>query len=215
MSKAMKQLGIIFLVTAVVLGTTMVSQNVAARKSDSSSSSGSSGSSSGTSGGEGSNSGSGSGGSGTPSSPSGGGGNSPPSGTTGTTPGGTTGTTPGGTTGTTPGGTTGTTPPSGTIPQVVTPPPQTIIKGPIQQQNCAASGIVALVQCEQIMNIKNIHNTVVRGSNYAVGAPGATSSGASPTVLFIQGVGYVELTGVQNAGNGQATITYFVLVPTK
>jgi hypothetical protein len=115
------------------------------------------------------------------------------------------------------GGTTGGTQ-GGTQPVTGTPPqqqPTTTIKGPIQLQECAASGIVALVDCQQVMNIKNIHNTVVRGSNYAIGAPGTSANGATPTVLYVPGVGYVELTGIQNAGNGQATITYFVLVPTK
>jgi hypothetical protein len=134
------------------------------------------------------------------------GGGTPSGGTGETGTGGTGGT---GETGT--GGTGGTQPPPGTPPRQQ---PLTI-KGPMQQQLCAASGVVALVDCQQVMNIKNIHNTVVRGSNYAIGAPGTSANGATPTVLYIQGVGYVEITGIQNAGNGQATITYFVLVPTK
>jgi hypothetical protein len=73
----------------------------------------------------------------------------------------------------------------------------------MQQQLRAASGIVALVSCQQIMNIKNIHNAVVRGCNIAIGVPGTTARGATPAVLFIPGVGYVELTGVRTRGMGK------------
>jgi hypothetical protein len=55
----------------------------------------------------------------------------------------------------------------------------------------------------------------VGGSSVLIGTPAAAPGNASPVILFIQGVGYVELTGIANAGNGQATITYVVLVPTK
>src|SRR5207249_740788 len=116
----------------------------------------------------------------------------PPSGTTGTPP-------PSGTTGTPPSsGTTGTSPPSpspnptptpspsticpngekpaanGNCPTSSPPAPKTIFKGPTQIQNCQAAGFVNLVECQQIMNIKNIHNTTVRGSTIAVGTPSAT-----------------------------------------
>jgi hypothetical protein len=104
----------------------------------------------------------------------------------------------------------------GPTPQATPPPPPgPTFKGPTQIQGCTATGIVALNDCTQIMNIKNVHSTTVKGSNLVVGTPSTTSTGATPVILFMQGVGYVEVTGLQNMGEGQATITYVVLVPVK
>lgn len=90
-----------------------------------------------------------------------------------------------------------------------------MLKGQIQQQICQGAGDIVSVQCQQILNVKNIHTTTVKGSNIRIGAPGLTSSGASPVVLYIPDTGYVELTGVHNIGSGEATISYIVLVPAK
>jgi len=89
-----------------------------------------------------------------------------------------------------------------------------VVKGKgntLAQQQCA--GVQSSFECNQI--IKNIHNTTVKGSNVLIGTPVAATNGATPVVLYVPGVGYVELTGIQNAGNGQATINYVVLVPSK
>jgi hypothetical protein len=85
--------------------------------------------------------------------------------------------------------------------------------GQINQQNCA--GIQSVFECN--LNVNNIHKTTIRegGSTVVVGQPATTASGATPVILYVQGVGYVEVTGVQAAGSGQATITYVVLVPAK
>jgi hypothetical protein len=125
-------------------------------------------------------------------------------GTTGGTEGG------GGTTGGTEGGG-GTTP--GTQPQPTSTPPPTIIKGPVGVQTC--TGVISAFECN--LNVNNIHKTTIKqgGSSVVIGQPAATSSGATPVILYIQGVGYVQITGIQAAGSGQATITYAVLVPVK
>ena len=68
------------------------------------------------------------------------------------------------------------------------------------------------------LNVNNIHKTTIREGGrtvVVVGQPATTASGATPVILYIQGVGYVEVTGIQAAGGGQATITYVVLVPAK
>ena len=116
----------------------------------------------------------------------------------------------GGTTGGTEGGG-GTTP--GTQPQPTSTPPPTIIKGPVGVQTC--TGVISAFECN--LNVNNIHKTTIKqgGSSVVIGQPAATSSGATPVILYIQGVGYVQITGIQAAGSGQATITYAVLVPVK
>jgi len=85
----------------------------------------------------------------------------------------------------------------------------------LAQQQCA--GVQSVFECNQfVKNISNHHTTIKQGgSNIVIGTPVGTANGATPTILFIPGVGYVELTGIQDAGNGQATINYVVLVPTK
>src|SRR5436309_1827718 len=51
---------------------------------------------------------------------------------------------------------------TGPTPQTTPPPtPGPTFKGPTQIQDCSAAGIVALNQCEQVMNIKNVHSTTV------------------------------------------------------
>ena len=105
----------------------------------------------------------------------------------------------------------GTTP--GTQPQPTSTPPPTIIKGPVGVQTC--TGVISAFECN--LNVNNIHKTTIKqgGSSVVIGQPAATSSGATPVILYIQGVGYVQITGIQAAGSGQATITYAVLVPVK
>ena len=104
--------------------------------------------------------------------------------------------------------------PSGGTPGTTPAQQQPNIKvGQINQQNCA--GIQSVFECN--LNVNNIHKTTIRegGSTVVVGQPATTASGATPVILYIQGVGYVQVTGIQAAGSGQATISYVVLVPAK
>jgi hypothetical protein len=141
-------------------------------------------------------------------------GETPPSGGTETPPSGGTETPPSGGTETPPSGGTETPPSGGTE----TPPPQQqpsvkVKAGQINEQTCV--GVVAAFECN--LNVNNIHKTTIRegGSTVVVGQPATTASGATPVILYIQGVGYVQVTGIQAAGSGQATISYVVLVPAK